>query len=171
MLCNACNFLKYTCSMDEARVLLRHIASSSEALDPSFTPLFGSPIDGNPGRTLDAGMHLVFSPPPPILDDERQRNRELATIRWNELKYRAAQRGLEFVLTVGDVEGFFLERRAGKDAFLSADGVVLPMTLASVDRLHDGHGYVPGNIRLILRCHDTLRVGICTALRCCSQSC
>ncbi|PWN27843.1 hypothetical protein BDZ90DRAFT_227092 [Jaminaea rosea] len=60
-------------------------------------------------------------------------------------------------LTVGDVEGFCLERRAGKDAFLSADGMVLPMTLASVDRLHDGHGYVPGNIRLILRCHNALR--------------
>lgn len=147
MVCLMCNYIKWLYPLPLARLIIYHLASSWRKQD--LEKIAKPSAKGSTTRTLDASPSDLPAPPEPS-DHELDMIRKLAERRLAQLRWSAESRGLDFDLEVDDVIALFLSRRVGEGLFLGHDGAILPMPLASFDRIDNDRGYVNGNIRLIL---------------------
>lgn len=148
----ACNIIKAEYTLPVARRLVSHFGLSWRRQDRSalFVPSINSA-----GRTIRVPLPPVQTPP--IDAHEHGMMLKLSETRWTSLRQGAAKRGLEFAITVMDLYQLLKSRRVGPGLFMCEDGCVVPMPMASFDRIDNRRGYFPDNLRGIQWAWNRLR--------------
>lgn len=104
----------------------------------------------HPARKALVADFKLLGPLPWPNRAERRAVQTLLRKKWRRLRGSAGKRGIDFDIEVEDVEALYWRWRAGRGLFLSADGSVWPMPMASIGRIDNARGYEVGNFRLIM---------------------